>query len=268
LHKFEAIPFVNYGLAIIMLTLVVRMCMVPISRKAAKNAQMMQYLQPEMKKIAEKYKNDMEKRGKAQQDLFRKHNYNPFGGCLLMFLQLPIFLGLYRALAVDISLRDQPLISGIDFWCSDLAGPDKFLNWSTWMPFFAEETGWLGPYLNVLPLITVVLFIIQQKLFTPPPTDEQQAMTQKMMSFMTIFIGFMFFKVPSGLCVYFITSSIWGIAERKLLPKPKLPDHLKPPGEEKGVKAKPKPSPPKPGSNGADRRKKEKQRKKKSRGNR
>ncbi len=97
LHLFESLPGVNYGLAIILLTVLVRSCMFPLSRKAAKNAQMMQELAPEMKRIAEKYKDDMQKRAAAQKELFAKHSYNPFGGCLLMFIQLPIFIGLYRA---------------------------------------------------------------------------------------------------------------------------------------------------------------------------
>jgi len=73
--------------------------------------------------------------------------------------------------------------------------------------------------LNVLPIITVALFIWQQKMFMPPPADEQAALQQKMMQYMTIFMCIMFYKVASGLCLYFIASSIWGIAERKLLPK-------------------------------------------------
>ena len=97
LHVFESLPLVNYGLAIILLTVLVRSCMIPLSRKAARNAQMMQELAPEMKRIAEKYKDDMQKRAAAQSELFKKNNYRPLGGCLLMFVQLPIFIGLYRA---------------------------------------------------------------------------------------------------------------------------------------------------------------------------
>ncbi len=212
----------SYGIAIILLTVLVRLCMLPISRRAAKNAQMMQLLAPEMKRIADKYKDDFEKRAQAQKDLFRRHKYNPAGGCLLMFLQLPIFIGLYRGLSVDIALRDQPLLPGMQ-WCSNLAAPDQLFHWKEWMPaFLGSESGWLGPYFNVLPLITIALFLVQQKLFTPPPTDDQQKLAQKMMSFMMIFMGVMFFKVPAGLCIYFITSSIWGILERKLLPKPQM----------------------------------------------
>jgi YidC/Oxa1 family membrane protein insertase len=163
----------------------------------------------------------MEKRGTAQRELFAKHNYNPFGGCLLMFVQLPIFIGLYRSLSVDIELRQAPLIPGFD-WCSNLAGPDMLFYWKDWMPgFLANEAGgWLGPYFNILPIITIFLFLAQQKLFMPPATDDQTRMQQKVMKFMMIFMGFLFFRVASGLCVYFIASSLWGIAERKLLPPP------------------------------------------------
>jgi YidC/Oxa1 family membrane protein insertase len=218
LHFFENLPLVNYGMAIIMLTVLVRSCMIPLSRKATKNAQMMQELAPEMKRISEKYKNDMEKRAAAQKELFAKNNYNPFGGCLLMLVQLPIFIGLYRALSVDVELRQAPLISGIQ-WCSNLAGPDMIWYWKPYLwARLADETGWLGPYLNVLPLFTIALFLLQQKMFMPPATDDQTRMQQKMMKFMMLFMGVLFFRVPSGLCIYFIASSLWGLAERKLLP--------------------------------------------------
>jgi YidC/Oxa1 family membrane protein insertase len=193
--------------------------MLPLGRQQARSAAKMQELAPEMKRIAEQYKNDMEKRAAAQRELFRTHNYNPLSGCLLMFIQLPIFVGLYRALSVDIELRQAPLIPGLR-WCSNLAGPDKLLYWGDWafLPdFLVGPTGYLGPYLNLLPLISIVLFLIQQKLFTPPPTDEQQVIQQKMMKFMTIFIGVLFFKVPAGLCLYFIASGLWSIGERKTL---------------------------------------------------
>ena len=213
---------IGYGIPIILLTVLVRCFMIPISRRAALNAQMMQYLQPQMKEIADKYKEDMEKRSLAQRNLFKKYNYNPFGGCFMMIFQIPIFIALYRGLSVDIALRDQPLFPGIS-WCSDLSAPDQFWYWKDWLPaFLGSETGWLGPYFNLLPIITCVLFIVQQKLFTPPPTDEQQEMMQKMMKYMMLMMGFMFFKVPAGLCLYFITSSLWGIIERKMLPKPEL----------------------------------------------
>jgi len=225
LHTFYGIVQ-NYGIAIIMLTVLVRGAMFPLSRKQAMNMAKMQELKPEMDRIAEKYKTDMEKRSKAQQELFRKHNYNPMGGCLLMFLQLPIFIGLYRALAVDIELRQAPLFGESIRFCSNLGAPDQFYDWSWLMPqWFNNGQGLvaLGPYFNLLPILTIVLFLLQQKMFMPEPTNDQAAMQQKMMKYMMIFFGIMFFKVPSGLCLYFIASSLWGITERKLLPKPTAP---------------------------------------------
>ena len=210
----------NYGISIILLTLIVRACMFPIGRQQAMNAKKMQELSPEIAKIKEKYEGDVEKQTKAQQELFKKHNYNPLAGCAPMFLQLPIFVGLYRALSVDIELRQTPLIPGMD-WCANLSAPDMLFRWDNMIPFDALTgfTGYLGPYFNLLPLISTGLFLVHQQLFTPPPTDEQQEMQQKVMKFMMIFMLVIFFKVPAGLCLYFITSSLWALAERLLLPK-------------------------------------------------
>jgi len=207
----------------LMLTALVRGCMYPLSRKQALGAQKMQEIQPELKKIQEKYKKDLEARSKAQRELFLKHNYNPLSGCLVLFVQLPVFIALYRSLMVDVELRQAPLISE-NWWCSNLAAPDMLFDWSGFMPaWFCSGNGMfaLGPYFNLLPMLTIVLFIVQQKMFMPPPADDQAAMQQKIMKYMMIFIGILFFKVASGLCLYFIASSLWGIAERKFLPKTK-----------------------------------------------
>jgi YidC/Oxa1 family membrane protein insertase len=182
-----------------------------------------QALKPEMDRINEKYKNDMQKKSQATQELYRKHNINPLGGCLPVFLQLPVFIGLYRALSVDVELRQSPLFGESIRWCSNLAAPDMLWNWSAIMPEFitsGQGLFGLGPYLNVLPLITVCLFLVTQKMAMPAPTNEQQVMQYKMMKYMTVFMGLFFYKVASGLCLYFIASSLWGIGERKLLPKP------------------------------------------------
>ncbi len=123
---------------------------------------------------------------------------------------------------VAIELRDAPLISHSIRWCSNLAAPDMLYDWSGFMPAFVnsgEGIFGLGPYFNLLPILTIVLFIWQQKMFMPPAADEQAAMQQKMMKYMMIFMGLMFFKVASGLCIYFIVSSLWGLAERRFLPK-------------------------------------------------
>ncbi|MDA7951218.1 MAG: YidC/Oxa1 family insertase periplasmic-domain containing protein [Pirellulaceae bacterium] len=213
--------FAGYGIGIVLLTVVVRLCLLPLGRKAAKGAQIQQMLAPQLKALRDKHKKEPEKYLKAQQELFKKHGYNPLSGCFVMFFQLPIFLGLYRGLSVDIELYGRPLLWEGFAWCSNLAAPDRFWHWEAYLPtWIGGETGYLGPYLNILPLVTIVLFIVQQKLFTPPATDEQTKQMQQMMMGMTVMIAFLFFKVPAGLCIYFITSSLWGIGERLLLPKP------------------------------------------------
>ncbi|MFO0941147.1 MAG: membrane protein insertase YidC [Pirellulales bacterium] len=246
LHVFYAIVG-NYGLAIIMLTVCVRLALFPLGRRAAITGQRMQELQPEIKKINEKYQ-DMGKRTQAMQELYAKHNFKPLAGCLPMFLQIPIFIGLYRCLSVDVSLRQEPLIPGLT-WCSNLAGPDQFYNWSGWMWEYlaGRGTGWLGPYFNILPLVTVTLFLVQQHFMMPKTDDPQQQMTQTMMKWMTVFMGVMFFKVPAGLCVYFITSSIWSLVERRIIKKTIPAAKVNSGGDdESGSTAKPKQNRPSP----------------------
>ena len=210
--------FGSWGIAVICLTIVVRSAMFPISIKQARGAAKMQAIQPEIAALKEKYGTDKEKLARAQMELFRKHNYNPAAGCLPLFLQLPIFMGLYQSLNHAVDLRMASFL-----WVENLAAPDALFH----MPF---NVPFLGQEFNLLPLITIVLFVVQQKMFMPPPANEEQALQQKMMNFMMIFMGVMFYKVPAGLCVYFIASSLWGMAERKLLPKAK-PGATPPPAE-------------------------------------
>jgi YidC/Oxa1 family membrane protein insertase len=219
LHALHAV-IGNYGIAILLLTVFVRAAMFPVSRKQAISSQKMQALQPEMKAINDKYKDDAVKKTQATQELWKKHDYNPMGGCLLVFLQIPIFMGLYRSLATDVELRQAPLFSTAIRWCSNLAAPDMLWDWSKFLPsMLSAPEGWLGPFLNVFPLVTIGLFLWQQKLMMPPAMDEQQRIQQQVMNYMMWFMALMFFKVPSGLCLYFIASSLWGIAERLWLPK-------------------------------------------------
>jgi YidC/Oxa1 family membrane protein insertase len=218
LHGLHAV-IGNYGIAILLLTVLVRGAMFPLSRRQAVSSQKMQALQPEMKALAEKYKNEPEKRTRATQELWRKHGVNPVSGCLPVFIQIPIFMGLYRALATDVELRQAPLFSSAIRWCSNLAAPDMLWDWSKLLPaFLSAPEAWLGPFLNLFPLVTIGLMLWQQKLFMPPAVDEQQKVQQQVMNYMMWFMALMFFKVPCGLCLYFIASSLWGIAERLWMP--------------------------------------------------
>lgn len=217
LHNW-VIPW-SYGLCIILLTMLVRGMMFPLSRKqaiaGAKMQARMQELQPDIKKLEERFKGDAMGLHQAKNELMLKRGIHPLtmmGSCWVAFLQMPIFLGLYYALQESIYFRLAPFL-----WIDNLAAPDMLVRWGE-IPILS---GFLGPYLNVLPLVAVALMIVQQKMLAPPPTDEQQAMQQKTMQYMMIFFGFMFYKVAAGLCLYFIASSLWGVTERKLLPKPK-----------------------------------------------
>jgi YidC/Oxa1 family membrane protein insertase len=263
LYLLSFLVFGNYGLTIILLTVLVRGLMFPISRKQALWSMKMQELTPEMKKIQEKYKNDPKQRFEATRELQRKHNVNPMSGCLPMLMQLPIFLGLYYALQESIHFR----LTGF-LWIDNLAAPDMLAWWSESIPIISSPDNqggvphglldgllgmfYLGPYFNILPLFAVALMIVQQKLMTPPPTDEQQALQQKTMRIMMMVMGVLFYKVASGLCIYFIASSLWGVAERKLLPKKKTTEPIVPASPNGKAPAKPKAKiQAKPSGNGA-----------------
>ncbi len=228
LHFFHGLGM-SYAVAIILLTICVRLLIFPMSLKQAAGAEKMKLIQPELQEINEKYKEDMQERSRATSALFKKHNYHPMSGCLPLFIQLPIFIGLYKALSIDAGLYGTPLISSSVRWCSDLSAPDMLFDWSSFWtsigwPGFNAGQGFLtlGPYFNLLPMLTIVLFLIQQAVMMPKPdpSDQQAVMQRKMMQYMMIFMGFMFFKIPSGLCIYFIVSTLWGLAERRFIPKP------------------------------------------------
>ena len=225
LHFFHGLGM-PYALAIIALTVCVRLLLFPLSRKQAIGAMKMAEIQPELKALAEKYKDDLQARSKAQGELFKRHGYHPLSGCLPVFIQLPIFIGLYKALTVDAGLYGSPMFSSAMRWCSDLSAPDRLYDWSAfwnWLGWTSFNTGQgigLGPYFNLLPMLTVVLFLIQMMVTMPPPTDEQSRLQRKIFQYMMIFMGFLFFKFPSGLCLYFIVSTSWGLAERRFIPKP------------------------------------------------
>ncbi len=218
LHVHAYLP---YGLCIMVLTVMVRGCMFPISRRQALFSIKMQQLAPEMKKIAEKYKDDLQARSQATSELQKKHGVHPLSSCWPVFLQMPIFLGLYFAMQESIHFRLADFL-----WIKNLAAPDMLIWWTEHIPWISTPDSlgnmlYLGPYFNILPMVAVALMMVQQIQTMPPPTDEQQAMQQKMMKYMTIVFGVMFYKVAAGLCIYFIASSLWGCAERMLLPKKK-----------------------------------------------
>ena len=198
----------NYGIAIILLTMTVRLIMFPIGRKQAMISKKMQDLQPYLAEIKEKHKDDKERVTKETFALYKEHGFNPAAGCLPALIQLPIFVGLWQALNNSVALRHSQFL-----YIKNLAAPDMLFSLPFELPFG------MGRYFNLLPFVVVSLMLVQTKLFTPPAVTDEARMQQKMMKYMMVFMAFMFYKVPSGLGIYFITSSLWQVCERLLLPK-------------------------------------------------
>ena len=184
LHFFQRFTH-SYGLDIILLTILIKLLMAPLTHKSYVSMKQMQKLQPQMEKLKERYANDKEKLNKEIMELYRRNGVNPLGGCLPMVLQFPVFYGLYNALSTPIELRHAPFL-----WIKDLSKPD----WQS-LPFeFA------GRHLGV-PILTILMgaSMFLQQWMTPSAGDPNQ---RKMMMIMPLLFTFMFVSFPAGLTVY------------------------------------------------------------------
>ncbi|MEE2939517.1 MAG: YidC/Oxa1 family insertase periplasmic-domain containing protein [Planctomycetota bacterium] len=202
----------NWGWAIILLTLTVRMLLFPLQRKMqtsmARHATKMRRVQPKIDAIKEKYAKDPQKLRQEQARIFQEEGaMPPIGGCLPIFLQIPIFFGLFSALRVAFDLRHQPFMG----WIQDLSQPDRLIT-------FADSYPFVGDAFNLLPILMVILWIGQQKVMPKPATmNEQQAQMQKIMMWMPIMFGFFLYNYASGLSLYMITTSAFGIVESTVI---------------------------------------------------
>ena len=187
----------NYGVAIILLTVITKVLLFPLTVKSMTSMKAMQVLQPQINALRSKHKSDPQRLQRETMELYRAHKVNPLGGCLPMLVQVPIFYALYDALSVSVDLQNAPFICfgrifGIDFWICDLARHD---------PTY------------VLPILMGVSMFVQQKM-TPVMGDPRQA---KMMLFMPVIFTFMFFNLPSGLVLYWTLSNVLQIAQQKYM---------------------------------------------------
>ncbi len=176
--------FQNWGLAIILLTICIRLLLLPINISSLKSMKKMQKLQPKLKALKEKYKDDPQRINQETMALMKKEKANPLGGCLPMLLQLPVFLALYSVLGQSVELYKSPFM----LWIQDLSYQD---------PYF------------VLPIAVGGLYFIQMSL-TPQPTDPAQA---KVMKFIPLLFCFFMITVPSGLTLYFFVNTVFGIGQ-------------------------------------------------------
>jgi YidC/Oxa1 family membrane protein insertase len=180
----------NYGVAIIFLTVIIKLLFWPLTHKSYASMKNMQKLQPEMQKIREKYKNDREKQNREMMGLYKTHRVNPMGGCLPMVVQIPVFFALYKVLLGAIELRQAPFA----FWLTDLSLKD---------PYY------------ITPLVMGATMFIQQKL-TPSTMDPMQA---KMFMLMPIVFTFLFLNFPSGLVIYWLVNNLLTIVQQYYIHK-------------------------------------------------
>ena len=204
----------SWGFSIILLTIALRLMMYPLNSWSIQSAAKMQEINPKVKAIQEKYKKDPKKGQIETMNLYRKHGINPVSGCFPMFLQMPFLIGMFYLLKSSFPLRGASFIPG---WIDNLAAPDVLFSWDT--PVF-----FIGTQFHLLPLILGATMYLQQKMSSKLPKDPKDLTDaqkqQKMMgNIMSIVFTVMFYGFPSGLNLYFISSTLLGILQQWYLTK-------------------------------------------------
>ena len=284
LDAFHAVVL-NYGVAIIVLVILLRIALHPVTRWSTKSMMKMQRLAPKMQELRERYANDKERLNQEMMKFTREEGFSPLSGCLPMFVQMPIWIGLYGALQSAIQLRQAAFLpaswlpqgSVFSTFLQDLAQPDALVRWSTplqlpgqTIPLLGSVIAWIQGALgtsagittfNILPILMAVTMFLQQRLTptAPTATNQQADQQKKMMGFMMIFMLLLLYNAQAGLCLYIFTSSLLGFAEmRYLRTRYQAAEAAAGAGGGAGVaRAEPKPPPPpkkKPlGTSGRDR---------------
>lgn len=196
----------NYGIAIIILTLITKAALWPLGTKSYKSMSQMKKLQPLIQELKEKHKDDRKKMNEATMALYRTYKINPLGGCLPMVVQIPVFFALYRMLYEAIELRHAPFF----LWINDLSAPDRLFHFNFSIPFMQPPYG-----IPVLTLIMGASMLLQQKM-SPPMGDSTQA---KMMMLMPIVFTFIFINFSSGLVLYWLVNNIFSMAQQYYISK-------------------------------------------------
>ncbi len=190
----------NYGVAIILLTVIVRLFTAPLAAKQMKSMKRMGELSPKLKALQEKHKDDRQQQSQEMMKLYKEAGVNPLGGCLPMVLQIPVFIGLYYALQSSIDLRQAPFL----LWIDDLSRPETLFT----IPGF----GWP---VRVLPVLMTLSMVLQQRMTPMTTMDPVQARTMQIV--MPIMFFFMFYGFPAGLVLYWFVSNLLAIAQQVYL---------------------------------------------------
>jgi YidC/Oxa1 family membrane protein insertase len=201
----------DWGLAIIALVCVVRLLLHPITKKSQVNMLKMGKMGPEVERLKKKYGDDKEALSKAQMEMYKEMGFTPVLGCLPMFLQMPIFISLWQALQSTFEMRHAKFLWGLT-WIKDLSQPDQLIKFSgTFDLWFLHLSA-----INVLPvLVAIVSFLNMKYTPRPPAATPEAAQQQKMMQWMTLVFPLMFYSFPSGLNLYYLTTTSIGIWEGK-----------------------------------------------------
>ncbi len=201
--------FPNYGIAIIMLTVLVRMVMFPLTLKSMRSMKKMQTLQPEMEALREKHKDDQQALSQATMKMYKERGINPLAGCFPMLLQMPVFIALYRMLWNAFELRGTGFL-----WIDDLSQPDKLFH----TPFLQSVPliGGALEYFNILPILVAVAMVLSMKL-TPTAGPSQNPQQKMIMTVMPIMFGVISYVFSAGLNLYVLTSTVLGILQNRLI---------------------------------------------------
>ena len=196
----------DYGLAIIIVTILMRIIILPLTLKQEKSMKKMKELQPELEKIKEKYKDDPQEYQRKTAELYKESGVNPLGGCLPLLIQMPIFVALYWAFTGDAIPKDAKFL-----WFT-LKQPDRLFM--------------IGKFaFNLLPILNVVVTYIQQKIMTGATSgQESNQQMQTMLYMMPIMMLFIFYNMPSGVMLYYLVSGAWSLAQQYFILKGRSDD--------------------------------------------
>ncbi|RKX88617.1 MAG: membrane protein insertase YidC, partial [Spirochaetes bacterium] len=207
--SYKVIP--NYGIAIIILTIIIKTVLFPFTHKSFESTSRMQALTPKINELKEKYKDNPTKMNTEMQALYKKENVNPMGGCLPMLLQMPIFFALYGLLNKYFQLRGAVFIPG---WITDLSSPESILS----LPFTIPIVGWSD--IRLLPILFTLTMILSNKMMKNPST-EMSASGGDSMKMMTTLMPVMFFFImynsPSGLLLYWTLTNVITAGQQKYI---------------------------------------------------
>lgn len=197
----------NFGVAILLLTVVIKLLLYPLANKSYTSMSQMKLLVPQMNELKERYADDKLKMNQAVMELYKKEGVNPMSGCLPILIQIPIFFALYKVLYVTIEMRHAPFFG----WIHDLSAPDPTNLFTLFGLVPWDAPSWL--HLGIWPLIMCATMVLQQKL-NPKPTDPVQA---AVIGYMPYIFLFMFAKFPAGLVVYWAWNNTLSIAQQALI---------------------------------------------------